>query len=104
MVGLVDVAFTVTVAFAVVEPPGLVAERVYVVETDGVTVIEELDTRPMPLSILVELAFPTTHESVALCPAVIEEGAAVKDVMVGAACATVAEQVEVATVEDASVA
>ena len=52
---------------------------------------------------LVELALVTFHAKRALCPAVIDDGVAVNELIVGAACATVAEQVVVATVEDASV-
>lgn len=72
--------------------------------TDGETVVEVPITVPIPLLMLVELAFATTHASVELCPDIMDEGAAVNEVIVGASCVTVAEHVVVATVEDASVA
>jgi hypothetical protein len=56
---------------------------------------------PTPLTD-VELAFETFHERTEFCPTVIELGFAVNEAIVGAAC-TVALQVVVATVDDASV-
>ena len=100
----VDVAVTATVAFAVVVPPGFTAESVYTVVAVGDTVTDVPTTVPTPLLTLVELAFETTHERTALCPVVIDAGSAVNDVIVGAAWLTVALQVVVATVDDASVA
>ena len=102
----VDVAVTVTVAFAVVVPTGLTAESVYTVVVSGITVVEAPVTVPTPLLMLVELAFETVHERTELCPAVIDAGVAVNDVIVGATCGatTVAEHVVVAIVEEASVA
>ena len=61
-------------------------------------------TEPTPLLMLVELAFETTNPSNALCPRVMEEGVAVNEETVGAACGTVAEHVVVAIVDEASVA
>lgn len=60
---------------------------------------------PTPLLMLVELAFATTHESIAFCPAVIDTGEAVNDEIVGAPCGseTVAEHDVVILTEDASV-
>ena len=73
--------------------------------TLGETVTEALVVAPMPLSIDVELAFDTANESTVLCPVVIDAGVAVNDVMVGETTATtVAEHVDVAIVDDASVA
>ena len=81
----VDVAVTTTVACAVVVPPGLTAESVYIVVAVGDTVTDVPETVPTPLLILVELAFVTFHAKSALCPAVIDVGVAVNDVIVGAA-------------------
>ena len=96
-------AFTTTVAAAVVVPTPLVAESVYVVVVRGETVSELPLTVPVPLT-LVAIAFETTHERMDDCPAVSVVGVAVNDPIVGALCGTVAEQVDVATVDDASVA
>jgi len=87
-------------------PPGFIAVSVYVVFTVGDTVTDVRPTRPIPLSSEVELALLTFHESVALWPAVMVVGVAVKELMIGAAsgCATVAEHVLVATDDEASVA
>lgn len=98
------VALTVTIAFAVVVPTGLTAERWYVVVILGVTVIDVPVTTPIPLSRLVELALLTTHERTELWPLVIVDGFATNEVIVGMDCTTVAEHVVVATVDDASVA
>ena len=97
-------ALTVTVTFLVVVPLGLTAESVYVVVTDGVTVTEVLAITPIPLLRLVELALLTLHESIELWPDVMTDGVAISVAIVGADCATLAEQVVVATVDDASVA
>ena len=63
---LVEVGPTVTVADAVVVPLGFVAERRYVVVTLGVTLFVLPVTTPTPLSMLVELALLTVHESTEL--------------------------------------
>ena len=62
------------------------------------------ETVPTPLLMLVELAFDTFHERTELWPAMIDVGVAINEGIVGAGHATVALQVVVATVEDASVA
>ena len=102
--GFVLVAFTTTVAVAVVVPRGLTAESWYVFVESGETVTDVPRTVPTPLSTLVELAFVATHDNTLLCPAVIVEGVAMNEVIPGSGIATVAAQVVVATVEDASVA
>lgn len=53
---------------------------------------------------LVELAFPTFQLKVALDPATMLDGVALNELIVGIGQATVVAQVEVATVEEASVA
>ncbi len=58
---------------------------------------------PIPLSMLVELALVTLHKRLELCPAVIVDGLATNETIVGAGTAMVAEHVLVATVEEASV-
>jgi hypothetical protein len=100
---MVLVALTVTVTFAPEDVAGFVAVRWYVVVTVGDTVTEVPTIVPTPLSMLVELAFVAVHESTALAPAVIDAGVAVNEEITGAPCITVALQVVVATVEDASV-
>jgi hypothetical protein len=75
-----------------------------VVVVSGETVSDVVVVAPMPLSMLVVLAFATLHESTEFCPAVIVDGVAINEVTVGAGIATVAEQVDVAIVDDASVA
>ena len=102
--GGVVVARTLTVVVAVDVPAPFIAESVYVVVVSGFTVIDVLAVAPIPLSSEVELAFATLHESTALWPAVIVAGVAVKVLITGSGCAIVAEQLVVATVEDASVA
>jgi hypothetical protein len=102
--GGVVVALTNTVVVAVVIPVLFIAESVYVVVTRGATTTDELATAPIPLSTDVELAFVVAHVSVALCPAVIVAGVAVKILIVASGARTVAEQVVVAIVDDASVA
>ena len=101
--GGVVVGETNTVAVAVVVPPGFTAVSVYIVVTVGETVVAVPLSEENPL-IAVVLAPETFHASVELCPAVIETGEAVNDVMTGFGHAMVALQVEVAMVEDASVA
>jgi hypothetical protein len=107
-VGVVEGAFTVTVAFAVVVPVGFVAVNWYVVVTSGLTVVETLpSTFPIPLLILVELAFVTVHDNTEFCPTVIEDGVATKEETTGTTAVgavTVATHVLVATVDEASVA
>ena len=68
----------------------------------GETETDVPTTKPIPET-LVELGFETFHASSELWPLVIADGVAVNDVIVGEGCATVAEHVVVATVEDASV-
>lgn len=70
----------------------------------GLTVIDVLAVAPIPLSSEVELAFATFHESTVLWPVVIVAGVAVNKLIAGRGCATVEEQLVVATVDDASVA
>jgi hypothetical protein len=66
-----------------------------------VTVVVAPETDPTPLieSVVAPVTF---HERSELCPIVMLDGVAANDEMVGAA-STVVLQVEVATVEDASV-
>ena len=66
-------------------PPGFTAVSMYTVVAVGETVAEVPVTAPTPLLMLVELAFVTTHERTALCPAVTDDGSAVNDAIVGAA-------------------
>ena len=96
---------TATVAFAVTVLLGLIAESVYVVVTLGDTVIEVLETAPMPWLRLVELAFVTVHERTELPPREMLEGVAVNEIIEGCkrGVATVALQLLEATVEEASV-
>lgn len=74
---------TVTVAVLVTEPPPLVAVKVYVVVTAGLTETLEPVTVPTPLSIDIELAPETDQDSVDDCPAIIPAGLAVKLEMTG---------------------
>ncbi len=75
---------TLTVAWAVVVPPGPVAVSVYVVVAEGETVtVPEVGCDPMPLSIVTEVALLVDHDRVDDCPAEIEVGFAEK-LMVGA--------------------
>jgi hypothetical protein len=99
----VDVA-TVTVTAEVTLPSGFCAVSVYVVVCVGTTRTEVPGTTPTPLSIEVELALVATHERSELWPYDIDDGFAVNDVIDGADCATIAEHVLVATVDEASVA
>ena len=70
----------------------------------GDTVTEVLDTVPTPLSILTELVLPTVQDKIELCPLCVVVGLATNETMVGRVPKTIAEQVVVATVDDASVA
>ena len=74
---------TSTVAVRVAVPAGPLAVSVYVVVAVGVTETLEPVTTPMP-EIESEVAFETTQDSVALCPAGMLAGEAVKDAMAGA--------------------
>lgn len=79
---------TVTIACAVIVPPGPVAVRVYVVLAEGCTVMLPPDTgwtAPIPLSMLADVAFVVDQVRVALCPDMMLVGDAVS-VAVGALC------------------
>jgi len=96
---------TVTITLEVVVPSGFSAERWYVVVTTGDTVTDVLDTAPIPLSRLVELALLTDHERMELPPIAIEDGVAINEAICGrSGAAMVAEHELVATDEEASVA
>lgn len=73
------------------------------VVTVGLTVTEVLETVPTPLLMDVLLALATVHERTVELPTAIEAGVAVNEEMVGAPTDTVAEHVELATVDEASV-
>ena len=84
--GITGAAFTVTVIRAVALPPLFVAVNVYVVVAAGETDFDVLlETVPTPLSMLMLVAPEVLHDSVALCPAVITVGVAVKEVITGTA-------------------
>jgi hypothetical protein len=76
---------------------------VYIVVTVGETVVAVPVKAASPL-IAVELAPVTFQESVELWPAVMDAGEAMNEAMTGLGHATLALQVVVAIVEDASVA
>ena len=81
----------------------MTAVSVYEVVVVGATTNELPVTSPMPLLSDVVLALFTVQLRVVLLPATIEVGSAVNATIVGTAAGTVALQVVVATVDDASV-
>src|SRR5262249_41870833 len=81
----IGVALTATVVLAVVEPPLLVAVRVYVVVAEGVTVVDVPVTVPIPGAMLMVSAPVTLQLSVALCPVCTAAGVAVKAAITGEA-------------------
>ena len=77
-------AVTETVALAVALPEAFVAVSMYVVVAEGVTVVLDPVTVPIPGSMAIETAPVTFHASVAEPPGASVDGDAVKDAMVGA--------------------
>src|SRR5438309_7111575 len=74
-----------TVTVALTAPNVLLAVKMNVVDWAGDTDREVAAlTSPTPLSMVTEVAPDALHLSTAVCPAVIEEGDAVKDVIDGA--------------------
>jgi hypothetical protein len=90
------------VTAAVVVPVAFTAVSVYTVVAAGDTTFEVPVTAPMP-EIESEAALVVLHESVEFPPASTLVGLAVNELIVGAGSATVAPQVVVAMVDDASV-
>ena len=81
---ITGILFTVTVAVAVLSPLILVAVSVYVVVTEGVTVVEpSTATVPSPWSMLAESASVVAQERVDESPSVIVVGDAVKESITG---------------------
>lgn len=99
----VELAVTNTVVVATTEPLGLVAVSVYTVVTVGDTVVA-VPVRLLSPDIEVVLALFTLQDSTELAPDTMLAGFATKELMLGAGHATVALQVLVAMVEEASVA
>ena len=80
---MVGAWLTVTETEEVVEPPRLVAVKIYVVLVDGAVEVFEPVTVPIPWLIERLVAFETFHERIVELPILIEFGVAVKELMVG---------------------
>jgi hypothetical protein len=78
-IGWGDAELTVVVAELVTVPVELVALRVYTVDVAGdITMDPEALTRPIPWSILTELAPVTSHDRFVVSPALIADGLLLK--------------------------